>query len=677
MRAHKLTLAGLTVLGALAMSAAPADAVTGYANFCPSLATALCTVGTILPVDVAVDNSSGSSAGDVWVASGLSRVGEQKLVKFDASGNQLVEISEESASTIAGVAVDPANGDVYASDLTPEQTAGTVTKYDSSGIFQFRLTGSNTPQGSFYPTGMTVDPSSGDLYVTDIAHGVLDKFTSLGAYVEQFAVGGSSVAVDSKGDLFFGESEYSSTGVPIDCADGASTPFEGSVVGPIAIDPSNDHIYVGEQSPSDGFFIAEYSAPCTPMRVRFGAGEFGNKGAPGGIGVNGLTHEVYAGVFQGEVGLIFRQVQLPDVTAGTSATSITRTSAVVSGTVNPVETSVTTCEFEYGTTLTYGQSVPCSQSLPLEGNSPITVDAEITGLSLPPASLIHYRLKAANSNGRNTSEDETFYTEPLPPPVIGGVPAANVSQFAATLNATIQTGEGLVNYHFEYGTSTAYGSVAPMPDLYTPITTETLAVSQGIAGLQAGTTYHYRIVASSPGQTGVVGPDVTFTTQGIPAPSVATGGVSGVSVGTATLTGAVDPHAWDTTYYFQYGTSTAYGASWPSVPIDIGALEGAQGVLIYVQNLLPGTVYHYRLLASNGGGTTYGLDMTFTTGEYPVSIIQEPPLIGVASVAPRALTNAQKLAKALAVCRKKPKRQRAGCKSKARKRYGAKTKKKK
>jgi hypothetical protein len=656
---RKLTLAGLIALCALAANATPSGAAIGYANLCPSLSTAFCTGGTIEPNGgVAVDNSSGPSAGDVWVASGLSRGGSQKLVKFDAAGNQLIEISEESGSTMAGVAVDPAGGDVYASDLQGEANTGTVTKYDSSGVFQFQLTGSETPQKSFAPHGLAVDPSNRDLYVGDDAHGVIDKFTSSGTYIEQFTVPGGNLggdlAVDPKGSLYVGGAQYSSTGAPIDCSSGNNTTGEG---GTVAIDPSDGHIFIGEQSPSEGLVIVEYSAPCTAPRAIFGAGELGRNGV-GGIGVSGSTHEVYAGVFQGKAGVIFGQVTVPDVTTGTPATGVTRTSALVSGTVNPDGTSVTSCEVEYGTTTAYGHTAPCSQTLPLEGNSPIAVSAELT-FSLPPASLVHYRLKAANSNGSNVGEDETLHTEALPPPVVDTLPASNLSQFAATLNGTLQTGEALVNYHFEYGTTTAYGSVAPIPDNYTPITNQTVPVSQSIGGLQAGTTYHYRLVASSPGATGVAGPDQTFTTPAIPAPSVSTGGANGVGVGSATLTGTIDPHGWDTTYYFQYGTSSAYGASWPTVPVDMGALQGAQGVLVYVQNLLPGTVYHYRLVTTNGGGTSYGPDMTLTTAEYPPSIVQEPPLIAASKPAIKA-KHAKSRTKKKAKQRSKGKRKKKG-----------------
>ncbi len=281
--------------------------------------------------------------------------------------------------------------------------------------------------------------------------------------------------------------------------------------------------------------------------------------------------------------------------------------------------------FEYGETEEYGSVSPALPGADAgEGVELEHVHTQVVGLR--PSTLYHYRIVGVDSFGTSTGADMTFITPVLipPAPVVGGLPASDLSQFGATLNGTIQTGEGLVNYRFEYGTSTAYGQVAPIPDNYTPITSETLPVSQPVQGLQAGTTYHYRLVVSSPGATAMKGPDETFTTLPIPAPTVSTGSPSGVSVGSVTLSGTIDPHAWNTEYLFQYGTSTAYGSSWPTVEVEMGALEGSQAVIVGVPNLLPGTTYHYRLVASNGGGTTYGQDMTFTTGEYPAQIIQEP-----------------------------------------------------
>ena len=44
---------------------------------------------------------------------------------------------------------------------------------------------------------------------------------------------------------------------------------------------------------------------------------------------------------------------------------------------------------------------------------------------------------------------------------------------------------------------------------------------------------------------------------------------------------------------------------------------------VTVLNLQPGTTYHYRLVATNGGGTSYGQDQTFKTAEYGVSIVPD------------------------------------------------------
>ncbi len=58
-----------------------------------------------------------------------------------------------------------------------------------------------------------------------------------------------------------------------------------------------------------------------------------------------------------------------------------------------------------------------------------------------------------------------------------------------------------------------------------------------------------------------------------------------------------------------------------------GDFSGAQPVSIYLQNLLPETTYHYRLLATDAAGTAYGTDETLTTGSYPVSAIRETPVL--------------------------------------------------
>jgi hypothetical protein len=65
-------------------------------------------------------------------------------------------------------------------------------------------------------------------------------------------------------------------------------------------------------------------------------------------------------------------------------------------------------------------------------------------------------------------------------------------------------------YHFEYGTTTGYGTSVPIPDADIGSGTSDVAVSQRIASLALNTTYHYRVVATNTAGT-TSGADQTFT----------------------------------------------------------------------------------------------------------------------------------------------------------------------
>ncbi len=355
--------------------------------------------------------------------------------------------------------------------------------------------------------------------------------------------------------------------------------------------------------------------------------------------------------------------------------------------------------YEYGESESYGSTTPALPGVDAGTGgvgcvapggppcTPATVDVVLSGLT--PNTRYHYRLVATSEYGTTTTADQEFRAPPTAPAVNDQAAfASEVSQFAAVLHGTVNPGNEVTSYHFVYGPTSAYGSMTPIPEGFTSLNASDDAVSERLAGLQAGTTYHFALVAANGAGT-IVGPDETFTTAGIPAPLVSTGAAGGVGLGAATLTGAIDSHGWETTYSFQYGTTTAYGASWPTVPVSLGGLSGAQPVSVFLENLQPGTLYHYRLVASNGGGTSYGSDQTFTTGEYPLSIVAQAPLLSgaaivfpteqgtVPTVTPKSLTRAQKLAKALKACAKKPKKDRVGCEKQARKLYGASVGKKK
>jgi len=101
-------------------------------------------------------------------------------------------------------------------------------------------------------------------------------------------------------------------------------------------------------------------------------------------------------------------------------------------------------------------------------------------------------------------------------------------------------------------------------------------------------------------------------------PTVSTGGATQVTYAAATLNGSVNPKGSNTSYYFQYGPTSAYGGQ--STIADAGTGTGAVTVSLPVTGLQPLTRYHYRLVAVNSAGAATGKDKTFLTTKVPLSL---------------------------------------------------------
>jgi hypothetical protein len=104
-----------------------------------------------------------------------------------------------------------------------------------------------------------------------------------------------------------------------------------------------------------------------------------------------------------------------------------------------------------------------------------------------------------------------------------------------------------------------------------------------------------------------------ITTTAVAAvPTTTTGNANNITQTSVKLNGTVKPNNQDTTWHFEYGTTNAYGGSTAeSGPVKSGA--GTTNVSADVANLAPGTIYHYRLVATNASGSIPGKDKTFTT----------------------------------------------------------------
>jgi hypothetical protein len=196
--------------------------------------------------------------------------------------------------------------------------------------------------------------------------------------------------------------------------------------------------------------------------------------------------------------------------------------------------------------------------------------------------------------------------------------ATDVAQSGATLVATVNPRGTATSVRFDLGTSTSYGLASASRDVGNG--TDAVSVEIPVSSLSASTTYHFRVVATSDGGT-VQGSDATFRTASAPAvaarPGASTGGVKDVSLNAATLTATVDPNNASTSYRFQYGLTTAYGAT--SATGSAGG--GSRGVPVSqrIGGLTAGKRYHYRVVATNSVGTTNGGDHSFVVASTATS----------------------------------------------------------
>ncbi len=140
-------------------------------------------------------------------------------------------------------------------------------------------------------------------------------------------------------------------------------------------------------------------------------------------------------------------------------------------------------------------------------------------------------------------------------------------------------------------------------------------MSASISSLGAATTYHFRLVASNASGT-IAGNDQTLVTSG--PPTVQTGAAQGIGPSAATLTGSVNPNGRSTSWYFEYGQTTSYGSR--TTTKSAGSGTALIGVSAPVSGLAQGTGYHFRLVATSGGVTSYAADAMFTTGGSVVTL---------------------------------------------------------
>lgn len=460
---------------------------------------------------VAVDQSTG----DVYVLD--TGVGGGSLLKFDAAGNPLkftgLPGEPLSVTGLGGgngseneLAVDsssgPAKGDIYVAVSTSNGEQIDIISSDGESLGA--LSESTAPWGE--TCGVAVDPS-GNVYV-GIYGGYIDKYVPTanpvtnGDYASSI-VGADepcNLAADATGNVF--TSRYG--GGPVEryeaslfgqlSASGSIVDTAGST---LAVDPADNHVYVDAAGE-----VSEFGANGEPFETPLTV--FGHAGSKSyGVAVNETSDEVYVSNGNGEISVYGADQILPDTSIQTP-TAPSGESATLNGTVNPEGLPVSSCRFEYGTQAgTLAGTLPCSPS-PGSGSTPVPVSALLTGLE--PGTVYHYRLTATNASGASESGESTFTT--LGPKVLNES-FSNVGSASATVSAQIEPGGQPTTFHVEYGPTTAYGSSTSSSSIGAG--TEAVAVTAHLDGLQPGSSYHFRVVATNEGAV-AHGTDTTFST---------------------------------------------------------------------------------------------------------------------------------------------------------------------
>ncbi len=480
------------------------------------------------PTDVAVDNSTGLSAHDVYVTDPANH----RIEKFSPSGEFILMFGKEVNETTGGnvctaISANTCKAGTSGNSPGEFETPTFVAVDNSCGEHVPPLTELTTPKCTEF------DPSSGDVYIGDTGDGIISKFDESGNLIGTWGTKGqltgfgglSGIAADPTGNLFIETGDISwyeqsgtlhstfgyprgtsPNGLAVDGEDHlykidgspnvtkfsikeedlADTLDGGSASG-LTVDPSTNDLFVDESGESINHFALNCGEGCAPIET-FGGGDLA--GAQG-LSIDGTSDTVYVANTGAANVAVFEYIA-PTVTTG-APSNVTETSATLNGNVDPSgHGEVIECSFEYGISNSYGEGIlPCEQGSHI--SSATSVTATLSGLQ--PTTKYHYRLVASNvKGGVGDGRDETLLTSGTP--AVDGLFSSNLGATTATLSAKITPNGSATKYYFEYGPSTAYGETAPSPP---GELTEELFASQPVdvhlTGLQKGFTYHFRVVA--------------------------------------------------------------------------------------------------------------------------------------------------------------------------------------
>ncbi len=299
-----------------------------------------------------------------------------------------------------------------------------------------------------------------------------------------------------------------------------------------------------------------------------------------------------------------------------SATNVSQNSATVNGQVNPNE-AATSYWFEWGTGTSLGNTT-AAQSVG-SASYQIPVSAGIAGLQTQ--TTYYFRTVAQNQYGTSYGTIFSFSTTACcggggqnTAPTVTTDPASNISTNTATFNGRVNPNSAATSYWFEWGRTTSLGNSTQVQSAGSG--SSLFSVLQSNNALQSNTTYYFRAVAQNQYGT-TYGSILSFVTNtggggGGSSPAVLTSPATNISQNVATLNGQVNPNGWQTSYWFEWGTSQSLGNTTGAQSLGSGTSYLA--VFNSISGLQSNVTYYFRVVAQNQYDTVRGSILSFSTG---------------------------------------------------------------
>ncbi|HEV7481650.1 MAG TPA: hypothetical protein VGO13_00970 [Solirubrobacterales bacterium] len=268
---------------------------------------------------------------------------------------------------------------------------------------------------------------------------------------------------------------------------------------------------------------------CSPDES-FGFGRLEGRAETNSLAINSASanHQLFALDFEAGQLTTFAVKTVPDATT-LRASGFAPGAATLNATVNPsgveLDPGLAGCRFEWAEAgHPYEHQVPCDKSAAQigSGTSPVSVHAEISGLTAGRS--YHFRLVASNPATTLAEEPSRGADVSFGPPLIESGSALHVSATDATLQAQVNPNNVDTHARIEYVTQAdfeahGFSESATTREADLGPAGSTQSASFDIAGLEATTTYRYRVLAENV-LGAVEGPELTFTTQGATAASL-------------------------------------------------------------------------------------------------------------------------------------------------------------